>query len=240
MVERASRAPRRLRIDFELDLRDNLQRILFFTGRYEPAVTRLLRREPRREDTVVDVGAHIGVHALTAARRPRSLGGGRVIAFEPAPDAAAAIRSAAARQGLDVELVQSAVGAGSGTVDLFADPAYDGNDLGVRSQFGEGAQVARAPLVSLDEWLGSDAQRIDVVKIDVEGGELNVLRGMQSLLSRAKPRMLIIETKQDNLRRAATDATTVADLLTKHAYSRPAELPVGNTLFRLGDPDLPR
>lgn len=231
---------RRLGIDFELDLRDNLQRVLFFTGRYEPAVTRLLRRELRRGDTVVDVGAHIGVHALTAARRLRSLGGGRVIAFEPAPDAAAAIRSAAARQGLDVELVQSAVGADSGTVDLFADPAYDDNDLGVRSQFGKGTQVARAALVSLDEWFGSDAQRVDVVKIDVEGGEPNVLRGMHALLSRAKPRVLIIETKQDNLRRAGADATTIADLLTKHAYIRAAELPVGNTLFRRSDHDVPR
>jgi hypothetical protein len=62
-------AARRLGFDLGLDLRDNLQRVLFFTGRYEPAVSAFLRRELRRGDTMLDVGAHIGVHSLVAARR---------------------------------------------------------------------------------------------------------------------------------------------------------------------------
>lgn len=53
---------------------------------------------------MLDVGAHVGVHALTAARRLHGLGGGRVIAFEPTPDSAAAVRAAAARNGLPVEV----------------------------------------------------------------------------------------------------------------------------------------
>src|SRR3954451_5544991 len=96
--EHASRVRvRRLGVRLELDLRDNLQRTLYFTGTYEPGVLALLERELRRGDVVLDVGAHVGVHALTAARRLRALGGGRVIAFEPTPDSATTARAAAAR-----------------------------------------------------------------------------------------------------------------------------------------------
>src|SRR5919202_2704487 len=95
---------RRLGVDLELDLRDNLQRTLWFTGTYEPGLLRALHDELRPGDVVVDVGAHVGVHALSAARRLRELGGGRVIAFEPTDDSSAAVRLAAARNDLPVEV----------------------------------------------------------------------------------------------------------------------------------------
>jgi hypothetical protein len=84
---------RRLGLDLHLDLRDNLQRTLFYTGTYEPGLLRFLHGELRVGDVAVDVGAHIGVHALTMARRLRRLGGGRVLAFEPARDSAAKLRA---------------------------------------------------------------------------------------------------------------------------------------------------
>src|SRR3954454_10270370 len=86
---------RRLGLDLELDLRDNLQRTLWFTGTYEPGLVRTLHDELEPGDVFVDVGAHVGVHALSAARRLRDLGGGgRVIAFEPTDDSSAAVRLA--------------------------------------------------------------------------------------------------------------------------------------------------
>ena len=81
-------AVRRHGLRLELDLRDNLQRTLYFTGTYEPGLLRALREELEPGDVYVDVGAHVGVHALSAARRIGELGGGRVIAFEPTPDSA--------------------------------------------------------------------------------------------------------------------------------------------------------
>src|ERR687885_2186416 len=82
---------RRLGLDLELDLRDNLQRTLYFTGTYEPGLLRALENELEPGDVFVDVGAHVGVHALCAARRLSEIpGGGRVVAFEPTADSAAA------------------------------------------------------------------------------------------------------------------------------------------------------
>jgi hypothetical protein len=116
---------RRLGLWLELDLRDNLQRALYATGTYEPALVRFLRDELRRGDVMVDVGAHIGVHALTAAARLRRLGGGTVVAFEPARDSASRLRAAAARNRLGLTMVEAALGSDPGTAELRADPAYD-------------------------------------------------------------------------------------------------------------------
>lgn len=57
----------RLGLLFDLDLRDNVQRTLFFTGCYERRYLRNLRRLVRSGDVFVDIGAHIGIHALIIA-----------------------------------------------------------------------------------------------------------------------------------------------------------------------------
>jgi hypothetical protein len=115
---------RRLGLDLDLDLRDNLQRTLFYTGTYEPGLLGFLHRELRGGDVAVDVGAHIGVHALTMARRLAQLGRGRVVAFEPAQDSAAKLRAAAVGNRLGVTVVEVALGRQPGTVELLVDQQY--------------------------------------------------------------------------------------------------------------------
>jgi len=134
----------------ELDLRDNLQRVLYYTGTYEPQVMAFLRRRLRGGDVFVDVGAHVGVHALSVARHLQRLGDGRVYAFEPAADAAERLRATARANGLDVSVIDVALGREPGTIDLLADDRYDPADLGVRSQYGTGRPVATAPLLTFD------------------------------------------------------------------------------------------
>src|SRR4051794_41331625 len=110
---------RRLGLDLELDLRDNLQRTLWFTGTYEPGLVRTLHDELEPGDVFVDVGAHVGVHALSAARRLRDLGGGgRVLAFEPTDDSSAAVPLAAARHDPPVQVVRGGVGGADGPVGV--------------------------------------------------------------------------------------------------------------------------
>jgi FkbM family methyltransferase len=219
---------RRHGVRLDLDLRDNLQRTLYFTGRYEPGLRRLLERELRAGDVVADVGAHVGVHALPLGRRLRALGGGRVIAFEPAPDSAAAIRAGAARNGLApyVEVVETALGETDGTVEIFGDPRYGAHDAGVRSQFGHGDLVARAPVTSLDAWAAATGlDRLDVVKVDIEGAEILALRGARETLRRLRPRLLAIEVKDVVMERGPGDEASLHALLAECGYA-PAGEPV--------------
>ncbi|MEV4178403.1 FkbM family methyltransferase [Nonomuraea sp. NPDC049709] len=224
---------RRNGLRLELDLRDNLQAILYYTGRYEPDVLRFLRRELRAGDVVVDVGAHIGVHALAAARILRR-SDGRVIAFEPASDSAAKLRATAHRNRLRVEVVRSALGARHGTAGLYGDARYDAADAGVRSQYGDAALVEQVPVRTFDAWAEETGlSRLDVVKIDVEGAEAAVLTGMSRSLRTLRPRAVLVEVKQRE--RTDTSAEELRELLRAHGYAKAARLG-HNELYRPGEP----
>jgi FkbM family methyltransferase len=224
---------RRLGLRLELDLRDNLQRVLYYTGTYEPDLLAFLHGELRRGDVVADVGAHVGVHALTCARRLRRLGGGRVVAFEPARDSAAKLRAAAARNRLQVTVVERALGREPGTAELRADPAYGPADAGVRSRHGTGALVQRVEVTSFDAWAAeAGLDRLDLVKVDVEGDEPAVVEGMRGSLARLRPRALLLEVKAAVLRRSGLGADELRGLLADCGYAATGLVLHRNEVFR--------
>jgi FkbM family methyltransferase len=218
---------RRLGLRLDLDLRDNLQRTLYFTGTYEPALVAFLRRELRTGDVFVDAGAHIGVHSLTAARHLRKLGGGAVIAFEPAADSVRKLRHAAARNGLEVTVVEAALASAVGEGELYGRTEYEPADAGVRSRSGDGHLVQRVRLVTFDGWAsGHGLGRLDLVKLDVEGGERDALEGMRESLRRWRPRAVVVELKD-------SDDRPVRDLLRELGYEATGEVFFSaNELFR--------
>ena len=142
-----------------------------------------LDSELRHGDVFVDVGAHIGWLSLVAARRLENVGGGHVFAFEPTGDSAQKIRASAARNGVSIEVVQVALGDDAGETTLFCDPNYDEHDAGVRSQHGRGPAIERVAVLPFDQWARErHLDRMDVVKIDVEGAEAAVIGGMRKSL----------------------------------------------------------
>jgi len=218
---------RRQGVGLELDLRDNLQAILYYAGRYEPAVRRFLRAELQKGDVVLDVGANIGVHALTVAKRLEELGGGRVIAVEPAADCVAKLGTAAARNGLPLEVVPAALGEWKQHASLRADSRYDAADAGVRSLYGDGAIVQEVPVIRLDDWAREHAlTRLDVVKLDIEGGEIAALSGATRTLKRLQPRALLVEDKRSG---SSARLHTILDEL---GYLPAGEVLDHNALFR--------
>jgi FkbM family methyltransferase len=224
---------RRLGLEFELDLRDNLQRTLYFTGAYEPGVLRFLTRESRPGDVIVDAGAHIGVHALPLARHLATHGGGRVIAFEPASDSIAKLRRAAQLNGVELTFVHAALDSSAGRFDLFSRASYGPADTGVRSRHADGPHVETVQSVSFDEWAASAGlERMDMVKLDVEGDEMPALQGMETSLRRLRPRALIVETRDDTTGGSSDERTT---FLAEVGYR-----PTGITLFSANRVFVPR
>lgn len=224
---------RRRGLVFELDLRDNLQALVFYSGAYEPHLIRFLGRELRRGDVFLDVGAHVGVHAVNAARLLRKHGGGRVLAFEPTPDSAAKLRTAAARNRLDVTVIEMALGDVCGEVELFVDERYDPADAGVRSAFGHGRRVATVRVARFDEWAADNNHpRLDVVKIDVEGSEAAVLRGMHQTLKQRRPRALLVEIKDNSIGRAPETDQELRNLIAELGYQPTGRVFDHNELYR--------
>lgn len=223
-------------VRFRLDLRDNVQRTLYFTGWYERRYVALLLANARRGDTFIDVGAHIGVHTLLMARRLMELGGGRVVAFEAAPDTAAVLMQVAQANGLDnVIVVPLGLGEHDETIELHSDPkGFDEADAAVRSRVGPGPVVASGEVTSFDKWRGQNRiEHVDLVKVDVEGDELAVLRGMRQTLREDRPRLVGAEIRGYILDRVNETSDEVLAELAASGYEREPTLDLeGNFLFR--------
>lgn len=158
---------------------------------HEPHVANALRERLHAGDVVLDVGANIGLVTLLAA----SLVGpqGRVIAVEPiARNRRLIARSAQANGFRQVELVGAAASNRVGAVELrthpttsnSARPAAAGERL--RDAKGSGERV---PVVVLDKVL-RDCERLDLIKIDVEGMEPLALRGLERTLEKFRPALV--------------------------------------------------
>lgn len=130
--------------------------------------------------TVLDVGANVGAYTLLFAQWAGPAG--RVIAFEPAPASIAGLRRQLRLNGLTgrVEVVQAAVSGSVGTASFACDGASGANALGPAP---DAARTITVPTTTIDAFCAERAVRPDMIKIDVEGAELDVLRGARSTLA---------------------------------------------------------
>jgi FkbM family methyltransferase len=144
----------------------------------------------------VDIGANLGEWAVPLARRAGPAG--RVLAIEPAPRAAAALGKTLAANALaQAEVIICAVGDHDGAAE-FAVPIV----TSVRIDTGTarigpaatGQEVLRVALRSLDSLAAEHhLDRIDLIKVDVEGHERQALDGARATLARFRP-ALVLET----------------------------------------------
>ncbi|HET7489712.1 MAG TPA: FkbM family methyltransferase [Acidimicrobiales bacterium] len=171
-------------------------------GAYEPGLLALLARRLAPDAVALDVGANIGPVTLAMSRLcPR----GRVFALEPAPSNYAYLRAnLAANRAGNVSAECLALYDTEGRLS-FAESADDP----AGSHVGEGSTSVDA--TTLDCFVAERGiARIDLVKMDVEGSELRVLRGGQATLTRLRPD-LVFEVNPVVLRRF--HRASYADLL---------------------------
>lgn len=167
---------------------------LLLTGLLEVPVQEALRRTIAPGAVVWDAGAHIGFFTLLAAR----LAGphGRVVAFEPVPGNAAVIRSSAARSGLGdrVDVREVALGARSGREELLVVGEAGWSHLASRGNVAGVSERREVDVLAPDDVEGPPP---DVVKLDIEGSEVDALRGAHRLLREVRP-VLVIELHDTN------------------------------------------
>lgn len=214
------KAARRNGVLYVLDLGDNTQRTLFYTGFYDRALYNFLLAEIQGGDTYVDVGAHIGLYALPIARRLQQLGDGTVVAFEPASDSSDTLRRLATANHLhNVRVIPTALGAVVARRPLTASMYHGPADAATRSLYGVGVPTEVVGVRPFDDWVEKEPiARVDVIKIDVEGGEYQVLQGMRRSIDRFKPRCIVVEVRAPLLALAGVTPRRLEAFATELGY----------------------
>ena len=171
----------------DVDPADHIGRVITRSRTwYEHGLLTDAARRVTAPGTAIDVGAHIGNHALWFA----AVMGLNVVAIEPNPDSYARLAVNIAANRVDARLIAGAAGRAEGWASVHP-PAIEGNSGTCTVSF-DGGPV---PVFALDE-LGLTDVRL--IKIDVEGTATTVLAGAQRLLSEQSP-VLYVEGDADEI-----------------------------------------
>jgi FkbM family methyltransferase len=155
-------------------------------GDLEQPVQEAMRRHLGPGGVFYDIGANVGFFALLAAHFVDTAQG-HVYAFEPTPDNAAEIRSNVALNGLpNVTVIEKAAGAAAGTGRLQVVDDQSWSKLLETGDHPFTEQVMDIEVVAVDDLVG-EIRPPTVVKIDVEGFELQVLEGMRRTIAEHAP-----------------------------------------------------
>jgi FkbM family methyltransferase len=203
-------------VRFEADLTDRIQRQMW-AGTYEPHVRACFEALLEPGDVYIDVGGHIGYHAVAAAHRVGP--GGRVFAFEADPMMAERLARNLSQFSW-AQATQAAVWDHSGTLTFARSPVAEESGWGTLSavrDFGSGEHV-EVCAVSIDDFCrDSRVARWDAMKLDAEGSELAVLEGAINSLEEFQPAMMI-EINGILLAQAGISSSQVAEFLDARKY----------------------
>lgn len=199
-----------------LTLKDWVQFNLFIYGQYENNETKLVRKLCRNESVFFDIGANVGYYSLIAAKtNPNN----RIYAFEP-------VSRTYERAAANIKLNQ--------LNNVFLHKKIISNHSGVASiNVGNENNWGMSSLVQHDQLSGNSEQvesitldnfvkeqkinRLDLVKIDVEGFEMNVLEGMNDTLNLFKP-IILIEILDHNLEANGHKPSDIYNFLWEKGY----------------------
>lgn len=180
---------------FRIAPADQLSRVVYVSGTYEPATLRLLRAWLGPGRVFVDAGANAGVVTLAAATWVGP--SGRVLAIEPSAREFARLADHVALNGLgQVTAIRAAVAAtpGERVLRVAAAPRGGLNTLGDRFAYPD-MPMAGVELVEarpIDAMIAeADIDHVDVVKLDVEGSETDALEGAGGTLHDCRPALVI-------------------------------------------------
>ncbi len=198
-------------MQMQLDLRSEKD---YWLGTYEPELLRAIAHFVKPGQTAFDIGANIGYVSLAMAKAVGS--SGTVVAFEPLPTNLARLKANLALNpaGKRVELIAAAVGAHAAQ-DQFL--VHKSGGMGkLQASLGrdtEYEETLTVEVIALDDWLASsDRSPPDLIKIDVEGGEVAAITGMREILEKHRPTLLIELHGQEA-------ATAIRDSLASARYS---------------------
>ncbi|PKV87009.1 FkbM family methyltransferase [Streptomyces sp. TLI_146] len=204
---------------FAVDTTDLIQRYLYMYGVWEPHMTRWLERRLRPGDTFIDVGANIGYYSVLASRLVGAEG--RVVAVEASPTFhRRVLQHARLNDCGNIRAVNSAVSDRNQTLRFILASSRNMGATSTVPYEGPAESTFEIESRPLPEILAprevADAR---VIKIDVEGAEGSVVRGLAPLLDKLRPDAEItVEVTPHRMRQLGDDVTELLTTMREHGF----------------------
>ncbi|MGU3376713.1 FkbM family methyltransferase [Chryseobacterium sp. M5A1_1a] len=205
-------------IQLDLDLDDWIQQQLYFLGEYEKAEIDYLYSTLKKGDTFIDVGGNIGLFSLNASGIVGNEG--KVYAFEAfKPNYEKFSKHLTLNNFKNVILEHLAISEKSGYIEILYNDYYD--NVGMASSYlKDFTAKERVESISLDAYTKArQITKIDMIKIDIEGGEFSALKGMSEILTYYKPR-IIIEINNVALQSSNHSEDELIQILQEKGYTK--------------------
>ncbi len=151
--------------------------------KYEPYETKLILKQIKKGDVVVDVGANIGYYTILLADKVGK--NGKVYAFEPDSTNFDILEKNIKTNKLEkVVVVKAAVGSREGKLKLYK----SGKNYGDHKLYGDGKAKEEVKIIKLDDFI---KEKVNLIKIDTQGWEPEVIEGAKKIIEKWKPIMFL-------------------------------------------------
>ena len=216
---------KRNNIYWYLDLAQGIDLAIYLQGGFEPSTISSYKKIVEKGDVVIDIGANIGAHTLPLAAMVGEKG--RVIAFEPTDYACKKLQT-------NLNLNKKLVSRVTVVQALLAGNSKNDKPNSIPSSWsleresensihpihrGTYQSLDGAFVVKLYEWVAAnDLKRVDFIKIDVDGHEIDVIEGGYQMLERFSP-TIIMEFSEYIFEERGRSFSELIDILKKLKYS---------------------
>jgi FkbM family methyltransferase len=195
-----------------------LGQYVYYFGVWEPRITHWVERRLKTGDTFIDVGANTGYYSLLASRRVGN--GGRVVAIEASPRTFMELNNNLNLNRVNnVRALNVAVSDHAGTVALYGGPSSHRGltTLNPHQGLPFECEVPAAPLADLLR--PEEIQGARLIKIDIEGAELEVARGMAPLLAQGRADLeILLETHPFHLAKLGKQADDLLQIFQEAGF----------------------
>lgn len=175
-------------LNFRVAVNSNSPFIISENGKYEYNETAFLKKHIPKNSTVIDVGANLGWYSahlsLFVGKK------GRVFSFEPVPSSYKKLTTTIEINNIEnITTINEALGNTNGIIQIFCpDAEFNGS----ASQFTKNGKPIQCRIQKLDDFVVAHRiNKLDFIKVDIEGGEFNFLDGAKKTLENLSPELLI-------------------------------------------------
>jgi len=182
---------------------------------HDPPGTELIKKEIKKGDIVLDIGANIGYFTLLFAKLVGKEG--KVFAFEPDPDNFSLLEKNVKLNGYqNVILIRGAVSSETGKIRLYLSEENKADNRIYNS--GDSRRSIEVEAIRLDDYFESYEGEIDFIKMDIQGAEAKAIQGMPLLLQKNRSIKLLTEFWPFGLTKSGVEPEVYLNLLTDYHF----------------------